>query len=393
MTAPWLTLIGIGEDGLAGLVPAACAALDRAEVIFGGQRHLALAGIGPRGRTWPVPFDTAPVLACRPRPTVVLASGDPFWHGVGGTLSPHLSPDEWVSHPGLSTFQLAANRLGWRLEEVQCLGLHAAPFARLRTILGGEVRAICLLRDGQAPVELAAWLCANGFGPARMTILEALGGPRERIRITTAATFDIGDIAAPVAAAVAVTGQRGLPRCAGLPETAFAHDGQITKSPIRAITLSALAPCPGDHLWDIGAGSGSVSVEFCLAGGRATAIEARPDRVLNIRRNAADFGIEHRMIIVEGTAPGALAALAAPDAVFVGGGCDADLLDMLWARIAPGTRLVVNAVTIETEMLLAQWHAERGGTLLRLDVAEAAPLGRMRGWLASRPVVQWRVCR
>ncbi|MGQ0564480.1 MAG: precorrin-6y C5,15-methyltransferase (decarboxylating) subunit CbiE [Gemmobacter sp.] len=390
---PWLTLIGIGEDGLVGLGSAARAALDGAEAVFGGPRHLALAGADLRGREWPVPFDVAPVLALRGRDVVVLASGDPFWHGAGGSLAPHLAPGEWTSHPAPSTFQMAANRLGWRLEDTVCMGLHAAPFARLRPVLSGSTQAICLLRDGAAPAALAAWLAENGFADTAMTVLEALGGPGERIRAATAAGFDLTAIAAPVAVALRTAPGTGLPRSPGLPDDAFAHDGQITRAPVRALTLSALAPRPGAHLWDLGAGSGSVAVEFVLAGGRATAVERRADRAANVRLNAERFGIAHRMQVVEGVLPGALEGLAAPDAVFVGGGCDEVLMARLWQTMPPATALVVNAVTLETEGLLATWHGARGGTLWRFAMAEALPLGGMRGWVPARPVVQWRVTR
>ncbi|MFN4158011.1 MAG: precorrin-6y C5,15-methyltransferase (decarboxylating) subunit CbiE [Gemmobacter sp.] len=393
MSGAWLSLVGIGEDGLAGLSEAARAALEGAEVVFGGARHLALAGVeGARARVWPVPFDAGGVLACRGRRVAVLVSGDPFWHGAGGSLMPHLAAGEWVAHPAVSTFQWAAGRLGWRLEEVSCLGLHAAPFARLVPVLGRGVPVIALVRDGAAVQVLADWLCANGFADARLWVMEALGGPRERVREVAAAGFDLAEVAAPVAVAI-TTEAPGLSRAGGLPDAAFAHDGQITKAPIRALTLAALAPRPGDLLWDLGAGSGSVSVGFCLAGGRAVCVEARSDRAANIRANAARFGLEHRMTVVEGRALEALGGLPAPDAVFVGGGCDAALLTRLWEGLAAGTRLVVNAVTIETEALLAGWQARQGGTLMRIDIAMAAPLGTMRGWSAARPVVQWSVVR
>jgi precorrin-6B C5,15-methyltransferase / cobalt-precorrin-6B C5,C15-methyltransferase len=391
MADPWLTLIGIGEDG--ALSPAAHMALEAAEVVFGGPRHLALAGVGDRGRAWPVPFDAAPVLALRGRRVVVLASGDPFWHGAGGSLAPHLAAGEWVSHPAPSTFSLAANRLAWRMEEVLCLGLHAAPFARLVPLLHPGARIIATLRDGAAPAALAEWLTAQGWGESRLHVMEALGGPRERIRQATAAAFALADITAPVAIAIEAQGAQGLPRAPGLPDDFFAHDGQITKARIRAMTVATLAPRPGLHLWDLGAGSGSISVEFCLAGGRATAVEVRADRCANIRANAEGFGLAHRLRVVEGAAPQATEGLDAPDVVFIGGGCDAALLTHLWATLPPGTRLVVNAVTIGTEALLADWHARQGGELWRIELAQAAPLGRMQGWSPARPVVQWSVAR
>lgn len=390
MADPWLTFIGINQDGLTGLSGAARAALDAAEVVFGGPRHLALAGRA--GRAWPVPFDPLPVLECRGRQVVVLASGDPFWHGAGGSLLPHLTPGEWVSLPAPSTFQLAANRLGWRMEEVLCLGLHAAPFERLVPCLHRGARVIALVRDGAAPAALAAWLVAQGQGQSVLHVMEALGGPDGRVRMTRADSFALEGVTAPVAVAIEVAAP-GLPRSAGLSDDGFVHDGQITRAPIRAMTLAALGPQPGLHLWDIGAGSGSVSVEFCLAGGQATAVEAKGSRAANIRANAARFGVAHRMAVVEGAAPVALEALPLPDVVFVGGGCDANLLDALWKTLRPGTRVVVAAVTLETEALLVARQAARGGTLMRVDVAMAGPLGGMRGWTPARPVVQWSVVR
>lgn len=393
MSDPWLTIIGLGEDGLAGLSETCRAALATADIIFGGPRHLALAEAGPRGRPWPVPFDIAPVLAERGHHVVVLASGDPFWHGAGGSLAAHLAPGEWVSHPAPSTFSLAASRLAWRLEETGCLGLHAAPFEQLVPVLGRGVRAICLLRDGAAVRRLADWLCARGFGPSALTVLESLGGPDERIRRTTAASCGIDDAAYPVAVAVEAEGAAGLPRASGLDDALFASDGVMTKRPVRALTLSALAPGPGERLWDLGAGSGSVAVEWCLAapGAEAVALESRPDRMANIHANAAAFGIAHRLSVHEADWPSALAGLPRPDAVFIGGGATAAGVAAVRAAVPKGTRLVVNAVTIETEALLAACHAELGGTLLRVELAMSEPLGRLRGWVPARPVVQWSV--
>ena len=392
MSEPWLSIIGLGEDGPAGLSDSSRAALAGAEVVVGGPRHLALVGAGARGREWPVPFDLAPLLALRGRQVAMLVSGDPFWFGAGGSVAAHLSPAEWVAYPVAGTFSLVAARLGWRLEDVFCLGLHAAPLARLRPVLARGVRVICTLRDGAAVGELAAWLAANGFSDARLTVCECMGGPRERVR----AGADWPDIAAPVA--VAIDGAElprgaGLSRASGLPDDLFQHDGQITKRPVRALTLSALAPRPQELLWDIGGGSGSISVEWCLSGGRAICIEAREDRAANIRANAEAFGIAHRMEVRVGAALPMLADLPAPDAVFVGGGGDAALHDALWPLLPDGARVVANGVTIDTETVLADCHARHGGTLTRIDIAEAAALGRFRDWQAARPVVQWRAVK
>ncbi|MHC2580064.1 precorrin-6Y C5,15-methyltransferase (decarboxylating) [Bradyrhizobium diazoefficiens] len=393
MADPWLTIIGIGEDGLAGLSDASRKALREAETIFGGERHLALAGVTGRGHPWPVPFDAEAVLSRRGRPTAVLASGDPFWHGAGASLAEKLEAGEWVAHSAPSTFSLAAARLGWRLESVVCLGLHAAPFERLVPHLAPGARIICLVRDGKAAGDLAKWLSERGWGASAFWTLAALGGPRESIAEHRADGFT-GDLAGNlVAVAVEAKGARGIPRSAGLPDDLFAHDGQITKRPVRALAISALAPRPGERLWDIGAGSGSISVEWALCGGTATAIEMCEDRAANIRSNAAAFGLVHRIAVVTGRAAEALAGLDAPDAVFIGGGLDSAMFDAIWSLLAPGTRLVAHAVTLETEALLGELHQRHGGELMRVEIAHAGPLGRYRSWEAARPVVQWSAVR
>jgi precorrin-6Y C5,15-methyltransferase (decarboxylating) len=386
---PWLTIIGIGEDGLAGLSEASRKALAKAETVFGGERHLKLAEIGGRGRPWPVPFDVAPVLACRGRPTALLASGDPFWHGAGGNIAAHLDTSEWIAHPAPSTFSLAASRLGWRLEDVACMGLHAAPFERLVPHLARGVRIVCLVRDGRAAAELAQWLAARGWGASRAWTLSALGGPRERITESRLDRVGVDDIATPVAIALEAVGDAGLSRACGLEDALFVHDGQISKRPVRALALSALAPRPGETLWDIGAGSGSVSVEWALAGGRAIAVEAREDRAANIRANAAAFGLPHRIAGVVGRAPAALVGLDRPDAVFIGGGLDAAMFEGLWMLLGDGARVVAHAVTLETETMLADLQQKHGGELMRIELSHAAPLGRYRSWQAARPIVQW----
>lgn len=393
MADPWLTIIGIGEDGLGGLSEASRKALSNAETVFGGERHLALADVGRRGRAWPVPFDADIVLSCRGRPTAVLASGDPFWYGAGASLAEKLDGDEWIAHPAPSTFSLAAARLGWRLEATACLGLHAAPFERLVPHLAQDARIICLVRDAAAMGELAKWLTERGWGASLLWTLAALGGPREYIDQHRADLF-AEDIAGNlVAVAVLARGGQAIPRSSGLSDDLFVHDGQITKRPVRALALSALAPRSGELLWEIGAGSGSISVEWALCGGAAIAIEAREDRAANIRSNAAAFGLAHRITVVTGQAPDALAALEAADAVFVGGGLDRAMFDAVWSRLAPRTRLVAHAVTLETEALLGELHQQHGGELMRVEIAHAAPLGRYRSWDTARPVVQWSAVR
>lgn len=385
----WLTIIGIGEDGLAGLSEASRKALRDAETVFGGERHLALAGITERGRAWPVPFDAEAVLSCRGRPTAVLASGDPFWHGVGGSLAERLEPGEWVAHSAPSTFSLAAARLGWRLENVICLGLHAAPFERLLPHLARGARIVCLVRDSKAADDLAHWLSERGWGSSPMWTLSALGGPRERVTQHRADSYAADPDESLVTVALEAKGSQGIARSSGLPDALFTHDGQLTKRPIRTLALSALAPRSGERLWDIGAGSGSISIEWALCGGTATAVEVRGDRAANIRNNAASLGLAHRITVIVGAATDVLPGLQTPDAVFIGGGLDAVTFDTVWSRIAPGTRLVAHAVTLETEALLADQHQRHGGELMRVEIAHADRLGKYRSWKAARPIVQW----
>lgn len=389
-------MVGLGEDGLDGLRSASRAALDAAEVIFGGPRHLALVGAGARGQAWPVPFDLAPVLALRGRRVVVLASGDPFWFGAGSLIAERLAPGAWCALPVAGVVSLACARMGWRIEEVRAVALHAAPFAKLRPILCRDARVVATLRDGAAVSGLARWLQDMGYGAVTMTVLERLGGGAERIRTACLEEIEMMDVSAPVAVALdgaTLPAGAGLSAVPGRAEAEFAHDGQITKAPVRAMTLAALAPRAGELLWDIGGGSGSVSVEWCLAGGRAITIEPRADRIANIETNIEAFGLAGRMRAVHRRAPEALGAFESPAAVFVGGGGSEALFVVLWDRLAPGTRIVANAVTLESEALFVALQARHGGTLMRIEIAQAAPLGGMRGWVPARPVVQWSVVR
>lgn len=392
----WLSIVGMGEDGLDGLCAASRDALMQAEIVTGPERHLALLpDLKSERLSWPVPFDDGigPLLALRGRRVAMLVSGDPFWFGAGSVMMRHLGPAEWVAYPAPSTFALAASRLGWPIDGTACLGLHAAPFERLRPHMAPGRRALVLVRDGDAVGRLSAYLEAQGFGGSTLAVMEALGGPRERIRHATAATLAFDDIIHPVAVGMEFAGDGAvLPLASGLPDDWFAHDGQISKRPVRALTLSALAPRPGETLWDIGTGSGSIAIEWLLAhpAMQATGFEGDGVRAARARANAAALGVD-RLRVIEGRAPDVLHGHAAPDAVFIGGGLGTDLLQTLWDRLPAGTRLVANAVTLESEALLAHWHARQGGSLLRIELAEAAPLGSRRGWQASYPVVQWSV--
>jgi precorrin-6B C5,15-methyltransferase / cobalt-precorrin-6B C5,C15-methyltransferase len=394
----WLSIVGIGEDGADGLSPTARRLIGAAEIVFGGRRHLALAAPLIRGaaRPWPSPFDGAAdeVLAHRGRPVCVLASGDPFHYGIGAVLAQQIDAREMIALPAPSVFSLAAARLGWSLPATVLLSVHGRSLDLVRPHLQPGAHILALTSDGDGPGALAKLLADTGFGASRLTVLEALGGLRENIRGTTASDYDLGPVDALNTVAVEVVaapGARVLARTAGLADDLFEHDGQITKREIRAVTLSALTPRRGELLWDIGAGSGAVAIEWLLADPamRAIAIEQRADRAARIARNAAAFGVPG-LEVVEGTAPAALATLPAPDAVFVGGGAsDAGVLDAASRALGTGGRLVVNAVTVETEALLLARRAALGGELIRIAISRAEPLGGMSALRPALPVTQW----
>jgi len=391
---PWVSIVGLGEDGADGLPPASLKALEAAEIIMGAKRHLGLLpAVNAELVEWPVPFaeGLSMLEGFRGQEVVVLASGDPFWHGAGGSLLDILDQEEYKTLPAVGSLSLAAAKLGWALEKTPCLGLHAAPFSRLRALAANGQRVLCTMRDGAAVKELGLWLDGAGFGGSELHVLEALGGPRERARAVTAINVP-DDIQHPVLVGIAFKGDGAvLPLTSGRPDGFFANDGQITKRPVRALTLSALAPTFGDHLWDIGGGSGSISIEWLLSHPSltATAVEINGERAARIAENAKDLGVD--LSVVTGAAPQALEGLKHPDAVFVGGGISADMLEWLWNTLSAGVRLVANGVTLEAEMLLSQWQKEKGGTLMRFEISTCKPLGQKRGWKAHYPIVQWSV--
>jgi precorrin-6Y C5,15-methyltransferase (decarboxylating) len=394
----WLSIVGIGEDGAAGLGDVAKRLVGEAEIVFGGQRHLGLAQplITGEARAWPSPFDTAmrEVVALRGKKVCVLASGDPFLHGVAVTLARHVPTDEMMVIPAPSAFSLAASRLGWALQEVETVSLHGHAIDLIRPLLQPRRKILALTSDGDGPVQVAALLAGLGFGASRLTVLEALGGPDERVATTTADGFDLENLNALNVLALELESDREarvLPLAPGRADDLFEHDGQITKRAVRAVTLAALAPRRGELLWDIGAGSGSVSIEWmlCDPAMQAVAIEGNAERAARIRRNAASFGVPG-LTVVEGTAPAALAGLPTPDAIFIGGGgTDAGVIDAAIAALPVGGRLVANAVTLEMEALLLAKRAALGGDLSRIAVARETAIGSMSGWRPAMPVTQW----
>jgi precorrin-6B C5,15-methyltransferase / cobalt-precorrin-6B C5,C15-methyltransferase len=397
-TARWLSIVGIGEDGVDGLSPVARDLVAGADTVFGGERHLALAAPLIRGnaKSWPSPFSGAveEVLKLRGRQVCVLASGDPFFYGVGSLLADHVAPEETVVVPAPSAFSLAASRMGWPLPDTVLISVHGRALDRIRPHLHPGARVLALTSDSDGPVALARLLRGSGFGASRLTVLEALGGTSERVRAATAETFDLAEVAQLNTVAIEVAagpGARVIAYTPGLADDLFEHDGQITKREIRAVTLSSLAPLRGQLLWDVGAGAGSVAIEWMLADPsmRAVAVEARADRAARIRRNAACFGVPG-LKVIEGTAPDALEGLKAPDTIFVGGGAgDPGVLDAAIDALRPSGRLVVNAVTLETEALLAAKYARLGGELIRIAMSRAGEIGGKSGWRPALPVTQW----
>ncbi len=396
--APWLSLIGLGEDG--ALSSAARALIDAATLIIGGARHLALLGEtrAPQMQ-WPQPLTQAmdDIAARRGAPTVVLASGDPFFYGVGELVSKYVARDEIFCLPSPSAFALASARLCWSQQDCALLSLHGRAFERITPHLQPGRRLIALSWDGTTPRRVAEHLVALGFGSSTLHVLENLGGPRERIRSARAADFALADVgplntfglelvAAPEARVIALT--------PGLPDDWFEHDGQLTKRDIRAVTLGALAPRKGELLWDIGAGSGSIGIEWMLAdpANRAVAIEADPARAARIARNAANLGVPC-LEIAAARAPQALADLATPNAIFIGGGATAAMLNAAWEALPAFGRIVVNAVTLETQALLAEAFAEHGGELIQIQIAKARAVGRFHALAPAMPVLQWRAVK
>ncbi|GAA2418728.1 precorrin-6y C5,15-methyltransferase (decarboxylating) subunit CbiE [Streptomyces mauvecolor] len=399
---PDVTVIGIGADGWDGLAPASRDALGAAHVVIGGARQLALLPevCDVERVAWPTPLRPAvPVLleAHRGRRIAVLASGDPMFYGIGRTLTEVLGvPPRVLPHP--SSLSHACARLGWAVEETEVVTVVGRPLGRIAAALHDRRRLLVLSAGADTPADVAALLRDRGFGPSRMRVLERLGAEDERCVEGVADGWDLppGD----ALNVIAVDCRRApdalrLGAAPGLPDAAYEHDGQLTKRHIRAATLGALAPAPGELLWDVGGGSGSIAVEWMRThpSCRAFTVERDPVRAGRIARNADRLGVP-ALRVVTGAAPAALAQLPTPDAVFIGGGLTAPgLLAACWDALPVGGRLVANTVTLESEALLAEWYRRRGGELVRLAVAHAVPVGGFTGWRQAMPVTQWCVTK
>jgi precorrin-6Y C5,15-methyltransferase (decarboxylating) len=360
-----------------------------ADSLINGER---LAWTSPPATAFPT------ILAHRGQPVVVLASGDPYCYGIGTNLGRIIPLEETLCIPAPSAFSLACARLGWARQEVATLSFCGRPLETMRPLLRPGARLLTLSADRTTPAAVASLLQQNRFGGSTLHILEALGGPHERIRTASASAKLPDDIRQLNLLAIEVVADREaqiIPLACGLADELFEHDGQITKREIRAVTLSALSPCPGDLLWDIGCGSGSIAIEWslCDPANRAIAIDARADRSARAARNALSLGVP-QLTVVTGRAPEALTDLPNPDAVFVGGGAhNSGVLDAAWAALRRRGRLVVNAVTLETQALLFTMHQRHGGVLTRLSIERAHDIGRLRAFRPARPVTQWVVVK
>ena len=398
--SPWLTVVGIGEDGFKGLGRNARHALLRATRIIGAQRQLDLLPlcIGGERQLWPSPFSMEPVLSRRGEPVCVLASGDPMFYGVGASLARQVAAEELTILPAPSSVSLAAARLGWPLQEVVTLSVVARPLAAINAHLASGVRLLVLSNDGSSPALIAALLVERGFGSSRISVFEHVGGPAERRIDGHALAWEhtaVADLNLVAIDCLADANAPRLSRLAGLPDSAFQHDGQLTKRDVRAMTLARLAPMPGELLWDVGAGSGSIGIEWMRThpSCRAVAIEADAGRQSLIEHNRDALGVPG-LQLVRGKAPEALNGLEAPDAIFIGGGVTRDgVLDTCWQHLRPGGRLVANAVTLQSEMTLMTWRAEHGGELTRIHVAQAQPLGEFDTWRQALPITLLEVIK
>lgn len=395
----WLSVIGIGDDGVAGLTAPARTFIDQAEVLVGGKRHFAMLPDDGRERlVWAKPFGRVvdEIVQRRGRRVCVLATGDPMWHGIGATLIKRVPATEMTVVPALSAYCLAAARLGWPLAQLDTVSLHGRPLELLNSYLQPGRRILVLSENRDSPAQVASVLRRRGYGASRLVVLEHLGGPGDRTRDGLAADWALNDVADLNTLAIECRADPAvtlLPRAAGLPDAAFEHDGQLTKREVRAATLAALAPVPGQLLWDVGAGCGSVAIEWMRAHPdcRAAAIEREPARLQMIAVNAAALGVPD-LAVIAGEAPAALVGLDPPDAVFIGGGATTpNLFEACWSRLKEGGRLVANTVTIEGERRLFAWRDAVGGELVRFGIERAAHIGSYGAWHPFRPVIQYQV--
>ncbi|MCM2293707.1 precorrin-6y C5,15-methyltransferase (decarboxylating) subunit CbiE [Allorhizobium sp. BGMRC 0089] len=403
MTEAWLTIIGMGDSGLDSLSPQQRRALDQTEVLVVGERLEALAGQSlpqvKRILTWGAGFRPTleAVLSLKGKPVTVLATGDPMHYGIGATLLRSMKPEEMRVLPSPSAFSLAAARLHWPLQAVAQISLHGRPLSHLNRHILPQARILALTSNGDSVKQAAKRLVERGFGAALCHVLEHMGGVVERHIVMTAVELcATNDVFADFNTLAIDCGQGpNLPPLPGLPDEVFRHDGQLTKSEVRAVTLAKLSPFPNALLYDVGAGCGSVAIEWLRLGmgTRAIAFEQKTERIAMMRDNAETLGTPD-LDIVEGQAPACLSGQEPPDAIFIGGGITGlGVFETCWQVLKPGGRLVANAVTLEGEARLTELRGLHGGEMIRLSVARAAPVGRYCGWKSLMPVTIWSVVK
>ncbi len=397
---PWLDIIGIGENGTDGLSKQALEKLESAEVIVGGDRHHNLApNVNAERIAWPSPFDAMidKILSFKDKRIVVLVTGDPLWYSAGARILRSIPKEEVRFHPQLSAFQWASTRMGWSLADCETLTIHGRANSQIVPHIAPDARLLVLTQNDESPAAVADILTQRGFGQSRITALSALGGEREQRFDGLAESWahDVPDFHTLAVECVAGANAKWYPHTGGLPDDAFVSDGQMTKQDVRAITVAKLSPYPDAVLWDVGAGCGSVSVEWMRSarGALTIAIESKATRAAMIVENSVQLGAE-KIEIVQKSAPEALHGLPIPDAVFIGGGLTTEgVFETAWNALRKGGRLVVNTVTLESEARLIELHKTHGGELVRLAVQKAEAIGPYRGWRATMPVTQWCVTK
>lgn len=400
----WLSIIGIGEDGLTGISAAARSQIERAEIVVGGERHLAMLPNELRSQiasqlVWTSPIEETiqSIISNRGKSVCVIASGDPLWFGIGATLVKRIPIQEITIIPAPSTFSQICARLGWSLTDVETLSLCGRPLALLQSYLYPHAKLLILSSGKDTPAQVAQVLCDRNCGNSQITILEHLGGEKEQITVQIAEHWqkfpEFADLNAIAVECIPAPDAQLPSRTIGLPDNAYHHDGQLTKHEVRAMTLSALAPNAGELLWDVGAGCGSIGIEWMRSHPRCQAIAIEKSRTHFITENAIALGTPH-LKIVEGKAPEALQGLPTPDAIFIGGGATAHgLFEMCWQNLRSQGRLVANVVTLEGEQKLFQWQQKYGGTLTQIAIRRAEPIGTFWGWKPMMPVTQWKVIK
>ncbi len=397
----WLTIIGMGEGGLNGLSAVAKLSLESADFIVGSERLLAmLPDLKAQRHLWPQPFSAFynEIQNFKSRPTVLLATGDPMNFGVARKIFELIPRDEIVVVPHLSAFTLAAAHMGWSIPDCDCFTIHGRPVANVEAFIQPDAKLLILTQDQSSINEVCRRLIARGFAHSSVTVLENLGAKQERVTHFTAndiPNIDWSPLNTLAISCVASPTAKIYSRVAGLADDAFQHDGQLTKREVRAITLAALAPAPDQLLWDVGAGCGSVAIEWMRStrGCEAIAIEHNPERCAMIAQNADQLGTP-RLQCLQGEAPEALTGLKSPHAIFIGGGIgQAGVFETCWQALRQGGRLVANVVTIEGEMHLFDLQEIHGGELLRIDVSRLASVGKFRALKPKMPVTQWHVIK